>query len=1184
VAIECVKVVVLESKHLLHFEDLFQEGWICDGVGSTFDPYVDFEKVVEKVESLQLLEVMVVRHFGIKAVIEVKRLIFSKLVLLRFMVFLRSLKEDMNKTLRIKNGRDKEESMGMKKEEDEWFKVIPAGTSIGMVKDAEKEENSKKFRDPAGGGPINTGRFFFSVALIDSSSSKSSSTKGDVLDGGGVSSNVTLSDSSIFVDVGMEDIVPMACNFEVGSYTKLGESYLDDFVIQDFILVACFRTRIRIIDSSRSNALGYSTFRCNPDLEVLQYVNKSSSILLNRLTSLLKSSSGVSQPGRVFWGADEEISDSGFRLSSSYTDHDGTPMLPDEHVFPVEERAALPYTVDFTYCLMSHLGFVTESGSWEWIWMSMIDDEQKDACFPSEGILAVIPPPSFDIIAPLELGNNVQSSSFQSLSTRCELRGLLAMLLHYHHHLISLSHLCRDERLARGKALSAHSSPPPVPSPFLPSSGYEVGESSTARPIGGRGVDYGFVSIVDAEARRQGISEVGYGIRDTWVDLRRRKSSEITPSTPWARGQQYWVTELAELHEHDTQDLYALLEDAQEEDRVAHYETIQIVAEEAYASVRLGSVIRIKLAVLFKLQTTVSRYMDSTSRLVWPVGSVFERTDRRRKEQIGRGRSLRVMRRYEASVCDMQPELCSTLRAAEISQPMRKEGLANKRKADDSSRNNHGHQQQPFKRQNVAKVYNMGTGEKKSYGGSFPKSSGNINVANTQKGNGANPKGNGCFECGAPRHFQKDCPKLKNKDGGNGSAQGWVYAVGNAEKKGNASRDPDSNVVTGTFLLNNCYASILFDTSADRSFISSAFSSLINIVPTLLGNSYDVELADGKIVGVDTIIRGYTLNFLNHPFNIDLMPVELGSFNFIIGRLVKKMSRRDRISAKKEEDKSEGKQLKDVTVVQDFPEVFPEDLPGLPLARPVEFHIDLILGAAPVARAPYRLAPSEMKELSEQLQVFRQGISKPSYRLGEPYIYSKIDLRSGYHQLRVREQDIPKTDSRTRYGSLEYSGSCPFGLNKSTADKRKWYEENILRHFGIALKEKLLCQFSKCEFLDSKVVVLNAEREGDCMLLDNIKIYGEEYNTHDLELGISGVCSKDMIDKRATLILKREAMEFEVRDRVYAQGLTLERGCTIRLELPQELSRVHHNFHVSNMKKCYADEQWSCIGRIHVGL
>ncbi|GJX64324.1 putative reverse transcriptase domain-containing protein, partial [Tanacetum coccineum] len=150
---------------------------------------------------------------------------------------------------------------------------------------------------------------------------------------------------------------------------------------------------------------------------------------------------------------------------------------------------------------------------------------------------------------------------------------------------------------------------------------------------------------------------------------------------------------------------------------------------------------------------------------------------------------------------------------------------------------NHGHQQQPFKRQNVAKVYNMGTGEKK-----------------LSTYNGAAPKGNGCFERGAPGHFKRDCPKLKNKDGGNGNAQGWVYAVGNAEKRGNASGNQDSNVVMGKFLLNNHYVSILFDTGADRSFMSIAFSSLIDIVPTLLDNSYDVELADGKIVEIDTII------------------------------------------------------------------------------------------------------------------------------------------------------------------------------------------------------------------------------------------------------------------------------------------------------------------------------------------
>ncbi|GJX82550.1 putative reverse transcriptase domain-containing protein [Tanacetum coccineum] len=126
------------------------------------------------------------------------------------------------------------------------------------------------------------------------------------------------------------------------------------------------------------------------------------------------------------------------------------------------------------------------------------------------------------------------------------------------------------------------------------------------------------------------------------------------------------------------------------------------------------------------------------------------------------------------------------------------------------------------------------------------------NVANSQKGNGATPRETGVL-------------------------------IGNAEKRGNAPGNPDANVVTGTFLLNNHYASILFDTGADRSFISTAFSSLINIAPTPLENCYDVELADGKLVKIDTIIRGCTLKFLDHPFNIDLMPVELGSFDVIIG-------------------------------------------------------------------------------------------------------------------------------------------------------------------------------------------------------------------------------------------------------------------------------------------------------------
>ncbi|GJX02696.1 putative reverse transcriptase domain-containing protein [Tanacetum coccineum] len=250
-------------------------------------------------------------------------------------------------------------------------------------------------------------------------------------------------------------------------------------------------------------------------------------------------------------------------------------------------------------------------------------------------------------------------------------------------------------------------------------------------------------------------------------------------------------------------------------------------------------------------------------------------------------------------------------------------------------------------------------------------------------------------------HFKSNCLKLKNKNqgnqAGNGNAVARDYAVGTT------GTNPNSNVVTGTFLLNNRYASILFDIGADRSFVSTAFSSLIDIIPTTLDHGYDVELADGRIIWVNTLIRGCTLNFLNHPFNIDLMPVEMGSFNVIIGMdwlskyhvvivcdemIVLFLAH---ITTKKAEDKSEEKRLEDVPIVRDFPRVFPEDLPGIPPTRQVEFQIDLVPGVAPVARAPYRLAPSKMKELSNQLhELSDKGFIRPSSSpWGAPILFVK---------------------------------------------------------------------------------------------------------------------------------------------------------------------------------------------------
>ncbi|GJY34382.1 putative reverse transcriptase domain-containing protein [Tanacetum coccineum] len=274
----------------------------------------------------------------------------------------------------------------------------------------------------------------------------------------------------------------------------------------------------------------------------------------------------------------------------------------------------------------------------------------------------------------------------------------------------------------------------------------------------------------------------------------------------------------------------------------------------------------------------------------------------------------------------------------------------NKRKEGDNQQQQH----QQTKRQNTGRAYTAGSGEKKPYGGSKPL------CAKCQKPT--------CYECGAQGHFKRDCPKLKNNNRGNqgrnGNAPAKVYAVGHAGK------NPDSNIVTSTFLLNYRYASFLFVTGADRSFVSTAFSSQIDITPSTLDHYYDVELADGRIIGLNTILRGCTLNFLNHPFNIDLMPVGLGSLDVIIGmdwvakyqaviicaeKIVRCPIFLAHVTTTETEDKLEKKRLEDVPIVRNFPKVFPEDLSGLPPTRQVKFQIDLIPGAAHVARAPYRL-------------------------------------------------------------------------------------------------------------------------------------------------------------------------------------------------------------------------------------
>ncbi|KAJ0524657.1 putative nucleotidyltransferase, Ribonuclease H [Helianthus annuus] len=466
-----------------------------------------------------------------------------------------------------------------------------------------------------------------------------------------------------------------------------------------------------------------------------------------------------------------------------------------------------------------------------------------------------------------------------------------------------------------------------------------------------------------------------------------------------------------------------------------------------------------------------------------------------------------------------------------------------------------------------------------------------------------------CLSCGEMGHMVKQCPKARNRaaDTNRGAnvppnTGGRVFTL----TAGEAANTPGT--VSGIIYLAGRDIYVLFDTGATHSIVSQVFARHLKIVPSLLDHALVISTPMGNPTVITHIYRDCPLVVGNFVRKANLYPMQMGDFDVILGmdwlamhratidchskrvifgdlrypesifqgtqpqksiKIISALKAQKLIShgcegflAAIKDTSVDAPNIENFPVVRDYSDVFPEELPGLPPDREVEFTIDLIPGAEPISKAPYRMAPLELKELKEQLQeLVERGFIRPSVSpWGAPVLFvkkkdgsmrlcidyrelnkitirnrypllriddlfdqlqgakffSKIDLRSGYHQLKVRDQDVSKTTFRTRYGHYEFL-VMPFGLTNAPAvfmdlmnrvfheyldrfvivfiddilvfsESREEHEDHLRTVLETLRQKKLYAKFSKCDFWLEKVVFLGHIVSADGITMDPSKV------------------------------------------------------------------------------------------------